>query len=130
MVSTSIRDLDVFYLVTNEKMAYVNYLKVVNGAIMNTYTLEMTKNLNDNDNQLLSYAIMELREKFNSITSEIVLAERIDLPEDLEITVPKIGDKKKLLDLSKKNVTYYLLQQKKEAINNICLLYTSDAADE
>ena len=119
VVSTSIRDLDVFYLVTNEKMAYVNYLKVVNGAIMNTYTLEMTKNLNDNDNQLLSYAIMELREKFNSITSEIVLAERIDLPEDLEITVPKIGDKKKLLDLSKKNVTYYLLQQKKEAINNI-----------
>ena len=100
-------------------MAYVNYLKVVNGAIMNTYTLEMTKNLNDNDNQLLSYAIMELREKFNSITSEIVLAERIKLPEDLEITVPKIGDKKKLLDLSKKNVTYYLLQQKKEAINNI-----------
>jgi len=114
VVSTSIRDLDVFYMVTDEKMAYVNYLKVVNGAIMNTYTLEMTKNLNDNDRQLLSYAIMELREKFNSITSEIVLAEKIKLPEDLEITVPKIGDKKKLLDLSKKNVTYYLLQQKKD----------------
>jgi len=119
VVSTSIRDLDVFYLVTDEKMAYVNYLKVVNGAIMNTYTLEMTKNLNDNDNQLLSFAIMELREKFNSITSEIVLAEKIKLPEDLEITVPKIGDKKKLLDLSKKNITYYLLQRKKEALANI-----------
>ena len=119
VVSTSIRDLDVFYMVTDEKMAYVNYFKVVNGAIMNTYTLEMTKNLNDDEKQLLSFAIMELREKFNSITSEIVLAEKIDLPEDLEITIPKIGDKKKLLDLSKKNVTYFLLQKKKEALANI-----------
>jgi len=120
VVSTAIRDIDVFYIATNEKMAYVNYLKVVNGAIMNTYTLEMTKNLNDVEADLLTFAVLELREKFNSITKEIVLPYELKLPDgDLKITIPKIGDKKKLLELSEKNVKYFLLQQKKEALAKI-----------
>ncbi len=120
VVSTSIRDIDVFYIATDETTAYVNFLKVINGAIMNTYTLEMVKNLNDDDETLLRYAVLNLREKFNSITKEIVLPYEIDLPgEDILITVPKIGDKKKLLDLSEKNVKYFLIQLKKEALNKI-----------
>ena len=120
VVSTSIRDLDVFYIATDETTAYVNFLKVINGAIMNTYTLEMVKNLNDDEETLLRYAILSLREKFNSITKEIVLPYEIDLPgEDIMITIPKIGDKKKLLDLSEKNVKYFLIQLKKEALNKI-----------
>jgi len=80
VVSTSIRDIDVFYIATDETTAYVNFLKVINGAIMNTYTLEMVKNLNDDEETLLRYAILSLREKFNSITKEIVLPYEIDLP--------------------------------------------------
>jgi len=120
VVSTSIRDIDVFYIATDETTAYVNFLKVINGAIMNTYTLEMVKNLNDDEETLLRYAILSLREKFNSITKEVVLPYEIDLPgKDITITIPKIGDKKKLLDLSEKNVKYFLLQLKKEALNKI-----------
>ena len=120
VVSTQIRDLDIFYIVTDEKMAYVNFLKVVNGAIMNTYTLEMTKNLNDDEAQLLGFAILELREKFNSITKEVVVPYKLNLSDaDIQITVPKIGDKKKLLDLSEKNIRYFLLQKRKEEINQI-----------
>jgi len=97
VVSTSIRDLDVFYIATDEKKAYVNFLKVVNGAIMNTHTLELTKNLDDDEQKLLAFAIHELRKKFNSITTEILLPYKVPLiEEDVSITVPKIGDKKKL----------------------------------
>ena len=120
VVSTSIRDLDVFYIATDEKKAYVNFLKVVNGAIMNTHTLELTKNLDDDEQKLLAFAIHELRKKFNSITTEILLPYKVPLiEEDVSITVPKIGDKKKLLDLAEKNVKYFLLQQRKQEINNI-----------
>ena len=120
VVSTSIRDLDIFYIATDEKRAYVNYLKVINGAIMNTHTLELTKNLDEDEKKLLAFAIDELRKKFNSITKEIILPYRVKLLEtDITITVPKIGDKKKLLDLSEKNVKYFLLQQRKQEINNI-----------
>ena len=120
VVSTSIRDLDVFYIATDEKKAYVNFLKVINGAIMNTHTLELTKNLDDDKKKLLAFAIDELRKKFNSITKEIILPFKVNLLEpDITITVPKIGDKKKLLDLSEKNVKYFLLQQRKQEINKI-----------
>lgn len=118
VVSTTIRDVDVFAIATDEKSAYVNYLKVVNGAIINTYTQEMIKNLDDDEKDLLSFVIPKLREKFNSITEEIVLPFKVKLLNDnLKITIPKIGDKKKLLDLSEKNVKYFLLQKQKEEIS-------------
>lgn len=116
VVSTTIRDVDVFSIATDEKAAYVNYLKVVNGAIINAYTQEMVKNLDNEEKDLLEFAIPEIREKFQSLTKEIVLERKLNLPEeDLQLTVPKIGDKKKLLELSQKNVKYYLLQKQKEA---------------
>ncbi len=115
VVSTTIRDVDVFSIATDEKTAYVNYLKVVNGAVINTYTQEMIKNLDTNEKDLLEFVIPEIRNRFQSITKEIVLAQKLNLPEDdLQITIPKIGDKKKLLELSQKNVKYYLLQKQKE----------------
>ena len=120
VVSTTIKDVDVFSIATDEKQAYVNYLKVVNGAIMNTYTLEMTKNLDNEEKDLLEYAIPNLREKFSSIAGEVLVPFKVKLPEeDINIVVPKIGDKKKLVDLSAKNVKYFLLQKQKEEINKI-----------
>ncbi len=119
VVSTTIKDVDVFSIATDEKMAYVNYLKVVNGAIINTYTLEMTKNLNQDEADLLAYVIPDVREKFNSLAGEVLTAFEVLLTsEEYKNVVPKIGDKKKLVDLSSKNVKYYLMQKKKQEISN------------
>ena len=117
VVSTTIRDVDVFSIASDEeeKEAYVNYIKIVNGAIIHTHTQELIKNLDDDDDQgLLSYAIPIIRERFNSIAQEIILPYEVKLEENLSITVPKIGDKKKLLELSQKNAKYFMLQRRKQ----------------
>ncbi len=116
IVSTTIRDVDVFSITSDEKMAYVNYLKVVNGAIIHTHTQEMVTNLDDEEEaDLLAYAIPALRERFNSIAEEIILPYALPVEgENLRITIPKIGDKKRLLELSGKNVKYYRLQKQKQ----------------
>ena len=120
VVSAVIKDVDVFSIGTDETSAYVNYIKVVNGAIINTFTMEMVMNLNEDEEDLLSFSIPELREKFNSTAPEIICSMEVRLAdEELTITVPQRGDKKKLLELSEKNVWYYLMQKKKEAINKI-----------
>lgn len=120
VVSTTIRDLDVFSIATDEQQAYVNYLKIVNGAIIHTHTQELVKNLDDEEEDLLAYAINILRERFNSIASEIVLSYKIQLLEDgLQLTIPKIGDKRKLLDLSEKNVKYFMLQKRKQEATRV-----------
>ncbi|MGB1217647.1 MAG: helix-hairpin-helix domain-containing protein, partial [Saprospiraceae bacterium] len=114
VVSTTIRDVDIFSIDKDEKTAFVNYIKVVNGAILNVFTQEVTLNLEDDDAELLAFVIPTLREKFNSIAPEIILPFEVPiLDETIQITIPKIGDKKKLLDLSLKNVKYYKLQFKK-----------------
>ncbi len=120
VVSVTIKDVDVFSIATDEKQAYVNYLKIINGAIIHTYTLEMTKNLDEEKEDLLAFAILELRERFNSISQEILLPFKIFLPDpELKIIIPQIGDKKKLVDLSEKNVKYFLMQRQKEAISKL-----------
>lgn len=118
VVSTKIRDVDVFTIASSEKEAYINYLKIVNGAIIHTHTQELVINLDDEEEDLLQYTIPLLRERFNSIAQELILPYPITLTEeDLTITVPKIGDKKKLLELSEKNVKFYLMQKQKEAVS-------------
>lgn len=115
VVSTTIRDVDVFSIASDEKNAYVNYIKVVNGAIINTWTQEMVKNLDEDEAELLSFTILEIRERFQSIAPEVIVPFEVELADaTLTMTVPKIGDKKKLLELSEKNVHFFLLQKKKE----------------
>lgn len=118
VVSTNIRDLDVFSIASDEQCAYVNYIKVVNGAVINAYTQEMDKNLDEDEGDLLAYAIPAIRERFNSIAEEVAVPFELELPEreQLKITVPKIGDKKKLLELSEQNVKYFLLQKQKQEL--------------
>jgi excinuclease ABC subunit C len=119
VVNPNIKDVDVFAIAEDEKEAFVNYLKVVNGAVIITYTLTLTKNLDEDRETLLLFAIENLRERFNSITAELILPIPLVIPngENLVVTVPKIGDKKKLLDLSEKNVQYHLMQRKRQAAN-------------
>lgn len=119
VVSHLERDLDVFSIATDETHAYVNYLKVVQGAIINSYTQELLKNLNEDEHELLAFTIDRLREKFNSITEEIVVPFKVELvDQSITQTVPQRGEKKELLDLSLKNVRYFLLQKQKEKISH------------
>ena len=116
VVNPNIRDVDVFSLDVLEETAYFNYLKVVDGAIINTFTMELDINLDDDRESLLVFAIQTLREKYQSIARELIVP--IEIPnvwEATTITIPKIGDKKKLLELSEKNLSYYVLQKKKQA---------------
>lgn len=122
IVTTSIKDVDVFSIAMDEKEAYVNYIKIVEGSVIYTNTQELQLNLDDEDvESLLSYSIPIIRERFNSAAKEIILDREVELPAGMDgvtITIPKIGDKKKLLELSQKNAKYYLLNRKKQKINN------------
>lgn len=119
VVNTSIKDSDVFSIRIEEEMAYVSYLKIINGALVNSDNLELKMNLNDDPDDLLVFSINYLRDKFNSISPEVILSKEIKLIDNVQITVPQRGDKKHLLDLAEKNLKYYMLQKKKESINSI-----------
>jgi len=118
VVSNTIQDVDVFSILDQDEWAYINYLKVINGALINSDTIELKKNLNDDEADLMVFAIELLRDKFNSIAPEIVSPIPLTiLDAQTTVTVPQRGDKKKLLELAQKNLTYFALQKKKEAIN-------------
>ena len=117
VVSQTLRDVDVFSVATDEKLAFINYLKIVNGAIINAYTQEAELNLDDEHEDILAYTIPLLRDRFNSIAPEVVVPVDLILPdESLTITVPQRGDKRKVLDMSLKNAEYARLQRRKQAI--------------
>ncbi|MBK9107218.1 MAG: excinuclease ABC subunit C [Saprospiraceae bacterium] len=118
VVSTSIRDVDVFSIASTETEAYIHFMKVIDGAVIHTYTMEAAKNCDEDETQILSLAIPRIREKFDSIAPEIVVPFNVVLDDlSLQVVVPKLGDKKKLLDLSNNNIEYYKLQKRKEQIN-------------
>lgn len=117
VVNTSIKDSDVFSIVIEDDLAYVTYLKIVNGALVNSDNLELKVNLNDDPDDLLVFSINYLREKYNSIAPEIILSKKLILVEDAQVVVPQRGDKKHLLDLAEKNLKYFILQSKKEKMN-------------
>ncbi len=114
VVSPTIRDVDVFSICSDETHAYVNYLKVVHGAVIHVYSQELIKNLDNEEGDLLAFVIPEIRERFNSIAPEILVSAPLPLKTtDFRVVVPRIGDKKKLLELSQKNVRFFMLNQQK-----------------
>jgi len=120
VVSHTISDVDVFSINSDEEWAYVNYMKVVNGALINTETMELKMNLDSDHEEILEYLIPQVREKYNSIAPEVVVPIEVDLSDIMiEVTIPQRGDKKKLLDLSMKNVKYFVLQKKKLEISHV-----------
>jgi len=108
IVSLRIKDIDVFSIIDDPKRAYVNYLKVIKGAVIQSHTVEIRKILNETKEKILPIVFIELRKRFSSKAKEIILPfmPEIELNE-VNVTVPQRGDKKKLLDLSKRNVWYY-----------------------
>jgi excinuclease ABC subunit C len=108
IVNKHIVQADVFSIFRDNEVAFINYLMVENGTIVQTHTTEAKPQLEETDEEILAFSIAQLRDRFNSSAPEIILAFPIDFPqESVFITVPKGGDKKKLLELSEKNVNYY-----------------------
>lgn len=108
IVSHHIHDVDVFSVVVDEKFAFINFLKVANGMIIQTQTFEVKKKMDETAEALLEYAIAEVREQYKSTSREIIVPFKLDLEDEkITFTVPKLGDKKKLLDLSLKNAMFY-----------------------
>jgi len=109
--------VDVFSILEENDTAYVNYLAVNNGTIVQTKTITLKKQLDETPEEVLSFAIAQLRETFNSEANEIIIPFAIDYPQpDIIITIPKAGDKKKLLELSEKNVNYFKEELKRKKI--------------
>ena len=114
IVNSSITDVDVFSIASEEKFAFVNYLKIMNGTVIQTQTIELKKKLDESDQELLTLAIIEFRSRYNSESKEVIVPIEIDLDDQsIKFTIPKLGEKKRLLDLSQKNVMYF----KKEKID-------------
>ena len=112
IVNSSISDVDVFSIASNDQYAFVNFLKVMNGTITQTQTIELKKRLDETEEELLSIAISEFKTRFNSISKEIIIPFDLDFKDStLKFTIPKLGEKKKLLELSQKNVLFFKRQR-------------------
>lgn len=106
--------VDVFSIISDEAMAYVNFLQVTNGAIVRSHTLEIKKKLDETDEELLELAVIELRERFKLTSREIILPFLLDFGDTIRVSVPQLGDKKQILDLSERNARYQRLEQLKQ----------------
>lgn len=114
ILNPKITNIDVFSIVSDETMAYVNFLQISHGAIIRSHTLELKKKLEETDQELLELAIVELRERFHLLSKEIIVPFEVDLGENIKVTVPKLGDKKQILNLSERNAKHYRLDQLKQ----------------
>ena len=113
VVSNTLHNIDVFNIENDEKVAFVNYLHVVNGCITQAFTFEYSKRLEEQDEELLVAGIVEMRRRYGSKSKEVIVPFHVELPfEGVQVTVPQKGDKKTLLELSRLNV----LQYKKDRI--------------
>lgn len=116
VVSNVMHNIDVFNIETEERVAYINYLHVTNGCINQAFTFEYKKKLDETEEELLTYGIIEMRERYGSKSKEIVVPFHVDIPEEMaQQTIPVKGEKKKLLDLSKLNVKQYKFDRLKQA---------------
>ncbi|MBP1651089.1 MAG: excinuclease subunit, partial [Bacteroidetes bacterium] len=125
IVNTKVGHVDVFSIISEGNHAYVNYLRVLNGTIADTKTVTLEKKLEEENEEVLAYAINYLRDAFKSVTREIIVPIEIEYPEEnVIVTVPKGGDKKKLLELSEKNVNYF-----KEELHRKKILHLEGKSD-
>lgn len=114
IVNPRISNVDVFSIVSDETYAYINFLQLSYGSIIRSHTLEIKKKLQETDKDLLEIAITEIRQRFNSNSKEIFVPFKVDLGEEIKVSVPKLGDKKSLVDLSQRNAKYYRMDKLKQ----------------
>ena len=114
IINPSINNVDVFSIISDETHGYANFFKISNGAIIQSHTTEVKKKLDETDKQILELFIVEIRQRFNSVTKEIYVPFQVDLGEELKVTIPKLGDKKRIIELSERNAKYYRQEQFKQ----------------
>ena len=114
IVNPKISNVDVFSIVSDEGYAYVNFLQLSYGSIIRSHTMEIKKKLEESDIELLELAITEIRQRFGSNSKEIYVPFKVEVGDDIKVTVPKLGDKKHILDLSTRNAKYYRLERLKQ----------------
>lgn len=114
IVNPKISNVDVFSIMSDESYGYVNFLQLSYGSIIRSHTLEIKKKLDETDKELLELSITEIRQRFNSKSKEIYVPFKVNLGDDVKITIPKLGDKKHILDLSLRNAKYYRMERFKQ----------------
>ena len=108
IVNPRISDLDVCCIYSDEKMAFINFMRIKNGALETSQSMQIKKKLDEDDREILAKVLFELRQRFNSNAQEVLVNKSIDWElEGIQVTVPQRGDKKKLIDLARKNALYY-----------------------
>ena len=110
----AISNVDVFSIMSDESYGYVNFLQLSYGSIIRSHTLEIKKKLDETDAQLLELAITEIRQRFHSESKEIYVPFKVEIGEDIKVTIPKLGDKKHILDLSLRNAKYFRMERFKQ----------------
>ncbi len=114
VVNPSITNVDVFSIISDESFAYVNFFKINNGAIIQSHTIEIKKKLDEGDEHLLELTIVEIRQRFNSQSKEIYVPFNVNLGDAIKVTVPKLGDKKRIVELSLRNAKYFRQERFKQ----------------
>jgi excinuclease ABC subunit C len=114
IINPSINNVDVFSIISDETHGYANFLKIANGSIIQSHTTEIKKKLDETDTELLALFIVEIRQRFNSISPEIYVPFNVDLGGIVKVTIPKLGDKKRIVELSERNAKYYRQEQFKQ----------------
>ncbi|TXE13249.1 excinuclease ABC subunit UvrC [Seonamhaeicola algicola] len=114
IVNPKISNVDVFSIMSDETYGYINFLQLSYGSIIRSHTLEIKKKLDETDEELLTLAITEIRQRFHSKSKEIYVPFKVQLGENIKVTVPKLGDKKHILDLSLRNAKYYRMERFKQ----------------
>ena len=114
IINPKISNVDVFSIVSDESYGYVNFLQISYGSIIRSHTMEIKKKLNETDTQLLQLAITDIRHRFNSNSKEVYVPFALDLGENIKVTIPQLGDKKRIVDLSERNAKFYRLERFKQ----------------
>ena len=114
IVNPNISNVDVFSIVSDESYGYINFLQLSYGSIIRSHTLELKKRLDETDQELLELGITEIRQRFHSKSREIYVPFYVELGEDIKVTIPKLGDKKHILDLSERNAKYHRMERFKQ----------------
>lgn len=114
VANPKITNVDVFSILSDEAAAYVNFLQISFGSVIRSHTMEMKKKLEETDRELLELAIVEIRDRFQLTTKEILVPFDVEVADNIKVTVPQLGDKKQLLELSERNARYYRLDQLKQ----------------
>ena len=115
VVNPNINNVDVFSVISDESYGYVNFLQLSFGSIIRSHTLEIKKKLDETDAQLLELSVVELRQRFNSQSKEVYVPFSIGIEAGVKLHIPKLGDKKKILDLSTRNAKYFRMERFKQA---------------